>query len=96
VTSKAPRLPRGLRGVNLLGRVSARAAALVLERLFFTPPRMTVRAAVAPWPRGERFALDVPLEKKPLAAWRFGAGPAVALVHGWGGRAQQLGAFVTP
>jgi pimeloyl-ACP methyl ester carboxylesterase len=32
-----------------------------------------------------------------LQAWRFGgSGPAVLLVHGWGGRGGQLGAFVGP
>ena len=31
-----------------------------------------------------------------LAAWRWGHGPAVLLVHGWEGRGSQLGAFVAP
>src|SRR4029078_6760274 len=31
-----------------------------------------------------------------VAAWSWGSGPIVYLVHGWGGRAEQLGAFVGP
>jgi pimeloyl-ACP methyl ester carboxylesterase len=31
-----------------------------------------------------------------LAAWRWGHGPTVLLVHGWEGRGSQLGAFVEP
>jgi pimeloyl-ACP methyl ester carboxylesterase len=31
-----------------------------------------------------------------IAAWRWGRGPVVLLVHGWEGRGSQLGAFVEP
>lgn len=31
-----------------------------------------------------------------VAAWRWGEGPTVLLVHGWEGRGAQLGAFVEP
>src|SRR5450755_1794906 len=34
--------------------------------------------------------------KRSLAAWRWGFGPTVMLVHGWEGRGTQLGAFVHP
>ena len=33
---------------------------------------------------------------RKLAAWRWGFGPTVLLVHGWEGRGSQLGAFVAP
>jgi pimeloyl-ACP methyl ester carboxylesterase len=33
---------------------------------------------------------------RPLAVYRWGAGPTVLLVHGWHGRGTQLGAFVAP
>ena len=32
----------------------------------------------------------------PVETWVWGAGPSVLLVHGWGGRGAQLGAFVEP
>jgi pimeloyl-ACP methyl ester carboxylesterase len=31
-----------------------------------------------------------------LRAWRYGEGPAVLLVHGWAGRAEQLAPFIEP
>ena len=33
---------------------------------------------------------------RPLAVYRWGAGPTVLLVHGWHGRGAQLGAFAAP
>jgi len=70
--------------------------------LFTTPPARRVTAAEARILRGaERFVLDYPgerLEGGPcrLAAYAWGAGPTVFLVHGWGGRGAQLGFFVEP
>lgn len=34
--------------------------------------------------------------RRRIAAWRWGHGPTVLLVHGWEGRGAQLGAFVAP
>ncbi|HET8715629.1 MAG TPA: alpha/beta fold hydrolase [Holophagaceae bacterium] len=65
------------------------------QRLFVTPPRHAPTAA-------ERAVLA---EARPfrfrsgtlsLQAWRWGEGPAVILVHGWGGRGGQLHPFVAP
>ncbi|HSN90433.1 MAG TPA: alpha/beta fold hydrolase [Anaeromyxobacteraceae bacterium] len=68
-------------------------AALAGERLFLTPPRRRAsrdeREALA---AGETFAVQAGRER--LRAWRFGAGPTVLLVHGWGGGGGQLAAFV--
>jgi pimeloyl-ACP methyl ester carboxylesterase len=52
-----------------------------------------------PWEReaaqpGERLLIEGP--SGALAAYRWGQGPLVVLVHGWNGRATQLGAFVSP
>ncbi|HMG24060.1 MAG TPA: alpha/beta fold hydrolase, partial [Kofleriaceae bacterium] len=51
------------------------------------------------WP----FSIEVTLrspgrlgQRHRLAAWRWGHGPSVLLVHGWEGRGSQLGAFVEP
>lgn len=74
------------------------------ERMFITPRRYArperERAVLA----GARaFEVDVVLRsprwngtRRTLAAWRWGFGPAVLLVHGWEGRGSQLGAFVEP
>jgi pimeloyl-ACP methyl ester carboxylesterase len=73
----------------VLGRLAPGAAGAVAERLFLTPPRHAA-------PAREREALaaaepfEVRLGRTALRAWRLGEGPAVLLVHGWGGRGGQL------
>jgi pimeloyl-ACP methyl ester carboxylesterase len=59
----------------------------------------TRRRVMEAWERealesGERLSLEGP--SGALAAYRWGQGPLVLLVHGWNGRATQLGAFVPP
>lgn len=82
---------------RVLWHASPRHAVDRAIRMSLTPPRQAFSDA--------EFAL---LEQaSPLAvhsasgrlqAWRWGrvADPAVVLVHGWGGRGTQLGAFVAP
>src|SRR5258706_2849691 len=70
-------------------------AGTLAERLYLTPP-----------PKGAMSALDlidarsgfVEHKGRHLATWRWGShsSPAVLLVHGWGGYAAQLRAFVFP
>jgi pimeloyl-ACP methyl ester carboxylesterase len=52
---------------------------------------------------GHPFPVEVPLDAprwrgatRKLAAWRWGEGPTVLLVHGWEGRGSQMAAFVEP
>ncbi|HEV7501330.1 MAG TPA: alpha/beta hydrolase, partial [Vicinamibacteria bacterium] len=73
--------------------VSPRLAARWAETLFFRPPRPKKARTSLP-AGGQR--IEVLGETGPLAVWSWGQGPAVYLVHGWGGRAEQLGAFVGP
>lgn len=83
----------GLRALfGTLGRVAPAAAGGLAERLFFTPPRS--RGALAP--PGDAEELDVAIDGRRLAAWRCGDGPAVLLMHGWGGSSAQLGRLVPP
>ncbi len=74
------------------------------ERLFTTPRRharpQRERAIVA---TGRRVSVPVTLRSPrwdgattEVAAWRWGIGPTVLLVHGWEGRGSQLGALVEP
>ncbi|HRC85796.1 MAG TPA: alpha/beta fold hydrolase [Thermoanaerobaculia bacterium] len=79
---------------SALGYVAPDLAAAAAERLFFTPfgPRRS---------RGEALLstaepLRLSLAGRPLAAWRWGQGPAVLLQHGWAGQGAQLTAFVEP
>lgn len=67
------------------------AARLALRRFVTPPPPRALSFEQAPEP----FALRVGAER--VQGFAFGAsGPAVVLVHGWGGAAAQLGAFVGP
>jgi pimeloyl-ACP methyl ester carboxylesterase len=78
-----------------LQRVTPATAALCAERLFFTPARERTSArARALLASGRRF--DVRFGPSGLAAWTWGSGPAVLLVHGWSSRGAHLGAFVPP
>ncbi|MDB4957366.1 MAG: putative hydrolase [Myxococcales bacterium] len=74
------------------------------ERLFTTPRRHArptrERAILA---SARELVVDVKLRAPrwngtvcSIAAWRWGRGPTVLLVHGWEGRGSQLGAFVEP
>lgn len=80
--------------LSSLSHLSPAAASHVAERLFFTPPRPR-RSRGEEWlARATPLRLDV--GGRAIQAWRWGARgrPAVLLVHGWGGRAAQLTAFV--
>jgi pimeloyl-ACP methyl ester carboxylesterase len=78
-------------GVGVLQAVAPGIAGNVVERLWFTPPR--VPAAVM-----HRHAellsdaepLTLRVNGRDLRGWTLGKGPKVMLVHGWGGWAAQL------
>lgn len=97
VTSQSEHQARGplKRVFRALSVVAPPAASWLAERLWFTPPRPAVptgaRTVLA---TGER--LRVSVEGRALAAWTFGRGPPVVLMHGWGGHAGQLVPFIEP
>lgn len=71
------------------------AAARLVERWFFTPPRVSLTAeARALLHVAERFTLSV--GDRSVVGWTWGAGPAVYLMHGWGSRAGRLAPYVRP
>ncbi|HEU0077450.1 MAG TPA: alpha/beta fold hydrolase, partial [Longimicrobiaceae bacterium] len=90
------RIPRVITGaVGLLHRVSPPLARRFARRLFFTPPRRPASArALETLATGEPFVLRV--RGRRVHGWRWGSGPAVYLLHGWGGRAGSLAPFVGP
>jgi pimeloyl-ACP methyl ester carboxylesterase len=73
------------------GYLAPELTAAVAERLFFKTRRTAARA-------GERDVLETatPLSIAGMTAWSWGEGPSVLLVHGWNGRATQLGSVVAP
>lgn len=78
---------------SVIGRVSQSITASCATMAFLRPPRS------APKP-GERRVLDggtLSFVRGPqgrMAVWRWGTGPCVLLVHGWGGHAGRLSRFV--
>ena len=91
MTKAAERVTRAVLAVA--AALSPALAARWAEGLFFTPPRPRRSRSLLP-AGAERLAVQS--RAGSLAAWSWGSGPAVYLVHGWGGRAEQLGAFVAP
>lgn len=83
------------RGVSTLSVLAPDAAARAAAHLFFRTRRVPARREELDVLEGaSRFT--VPFRGEELAAWSWGTGPTVLLVHGWNGRATQLGALVSP
>jgi pimeloyl-ACP methyl ester carboxylesterase len=82
--------------MRALERTAPGLGAALAERLFFTPPRTTLAPPVRDLlATGREFRVCVDGGRVAACAW--GHGPAVALVHGWGGRGGRLAAaFVAP
>jgi pimeloyl-ACP methyl ester carboxylesterase len=80
--------------LRVLGRIAPSLAAAMADRMFFTPPRPRPSRGDAMLKRGKSFRLRV--EGRQVAAWRWGRGPSVVLLHGWGGHSGQLTSFVAP
>jgi pimeloyl-ACP methyl ester carboxylesterase len=70
-------------------------AAAWAERLFLTPPARNAASAVDLLDARDRV---ISHRGRLIGTWSWGASdaPAVLLVHGWGGHAAQLRAFVQP
>lgn len=83
-------------GMRALSRISPVLAARVMDHLWFRAPRTQPQGeAQACLARGRRSTLLV--DGHRVAMWEWGdAGPCVLLLHGWGGHAGQLHAFVAP
>jgi len=85
-----------MRGVlSGLSRLSPGAAAQLAMVLFRRPPRhRRSDLPLSVFDSGQR--VDLVLDGGRLAVWRWGAGPTILLVHGWGSRGARLGDFVAP
>ena len=86
--------PRWLRAAfRLASSFASPLAARWAERAFLTPPRIPLRPHPA-LASGHRFHLHASGRK--IAVWSWGDGPTALLLHGWGGRSEQLVPFVEP
>jgi len=85
-------LPSWIRvGFGTAGRIAPGPTSAVAAHLF----RRTRRSAPRP---GEREVLRTAVGSRVagMQVWSWGEGPTVLLVHGWNGRATQLGSLVDP
>ena len=88
----APLVRTGMRALSAAAPPLAGRAAF---EVFVRPPRTRSHPHSDDiMNRGRRFT--VPLGTRTVTGWTWGTGPAVLMVHGWGGRASQLAAFVDP
>lgn len=89
-------VPRLLRlGMRAASIVAPTLASWLAYMMFFMPPRIPPRQRELDiLDRADTVTLG-PAER-PVAAYTWGEGPAVLLVHGWGGHAGHLAAFVDP
>lgn len=74
--------------VGFTERLAPSLTDRLLWRLFLTPPRHP-RTAKELEALGRAEAFPIPFAEGHLAAWSLGSGPAVLLLHGWGGRGGQ-------
>ena len=82
-------------GIVAVEAGSPALAARLVEHLMFRTQRRAVPARERAVLEGAR-RFSVRSIHGKLAAWRWGGGPVVLLVHGWNGRGSQLGALAPP
>jgi len=74
---------------QVVGHLAPATAARWAEAVFFRPARARPRANEEEFlAAGESFGFST--SRGRLAAWRWGRGPRVLLVHGWGSRAARF------
>jgi pimeloyl-ACP methyl ester carboxylesterase len=79
--------------LRALALVAPEVAAGWAEHMFLSPRRHARPASEKQWAESaERGEVRYRTQLLPTYSW--GSGPAVLLVHGWEGRATQLGAFI--
>lgn len=78
-----------------LGRIAPNLAARLMFGLWHHPRRHPEPRRESRW-RADAEHFTIPFRNERLAAWRWGEGPVVLLVHGWDGRGNQLGSFAGP
>jgi pimeloyl-ACP methyl ester carboxylesterase len=92
-------LPQALASAGLralfatVGRIAPGPAGELARRLFFSPPRLR---GGTPLPAGADDLRVAVGGAERIAAWRCGEGPAVLLMHGWGGSSAQLARLAPP
>lgn len=78
--------------LRALQAVAPGLVAHIAFRLFRTTQRHRVPARERKWLRTAR-PVELELDGRRIRGWSWGEGQAVLLMHGWGGRASQMGAL---
>ncbi len=81
---------------SLVGALPPTEVAAAVADLFLTPPPRRPSSGAERDILAQASRSEIEFEHERLPVYRFGTGPAVMLVHGWGGSSAQLGAFVEP
>lgn len=80
--------------LKALSHAAPGVAAGLFEKALLTPDK--VRRCEDPQPAAQSTPFRIPYGSGWLAAWSWGEGPTVLLMHGWGGAATSLTMFVDP
>jgi len=97
-------------GKNGRTPLSVKMLRFMFSRIGPLLPGLATKVGYYIWFRTHRFdeparearfrarAEECPLKvnNKEIAAWRWGQGPVVLLIHGWNGRGGQLGSYIDP
>ncbi len=78
--------------LRALDPIAPGLVARLAFRLFRTTQRHPVPERERTWLESAR-PVELELDGKRVSGWSWGEGPAVLLVHGWAGRASQMGAL---
>lgn len=82
-------------GLRILSVISPPVAAASVERIWFQVPERPVDPGDLEVLHGGT-PISLAVGTAQVAGWSWGKGPAVLLVHGWGGRATDMRSFVQP
>ena len=80
---------------RILGRLAPSLMASWAYRLWFTPPRYHAPDRERRYEQAAQRGF-LRHDPAPVATYRWGEGPPVLLMHGWGGRGTQLHSFIAP
>jgi pimeloyl-ACP methyl ester carboxylesterase len=86
----------GLRSYfTLLSRIAPEYSKKAALDTFLSPPHAKDHA----WEKvylQDAEVITLPVRDKTIKVYRWGFGPSVLLIHGWGGRSTQFGEFIKP
>jgi pimeloyl-ACP methyl ester carboxylesterase len=82
-------------GFKILEYIAPPVAERMALRLFLSPPRHSIPEWQKPYLVCSK-QTTIKIGKNLIKLYHWGSGPAILLVHGWGGRGSQLSAFITP